>query len=310
MNIAIIDYPDALQSAVFGLREIFLLANQLCVEHQLLQKFNIDIVGLEQMAEPLSNDKIYTAVILPPSLVRGFYLSPAESLKKWLVDKHGCGSILCSVCAGSFIIASTGLLDEREATTHWGLVAAFNARYPDVKLNTNKIIVNDGDIISAGGMMSWLDLSLELVAQFTNPNITRQLGKMLVVDTGQREQRYYQQFSPKLTHGDATILRVQRKLQTDYMLENKVTELAQLCNLTERTFLRHFVNATGIKPREYIQRLRIQKVCDLLETTKDTFEMIANSVGYEDVGACRKIFVRIMGLTPREFGKRFVNDRS
>lgn len=309
MNIAIIDYPDALQSAVFGLREIFALASQLCVEQQLSLKFDVDIITLDQMTEPLLSNKRYTAVILPPSLENAFYLAPAETLKKWLVAKHGDGSILCSACAGSFIIASTGLLDEREATTHWGLVTAFNEHYPDVHLNTNKIIVNDGDIISAGGMMSWLDLSLELVAQFASPAIMRQLGKILVVDTGQREQRYYQQFSPILTHGDATILSIQRKLQTDYTQAIKITEFAGLCNLTERTFFRHFVKATGIKPREYIQRLRIQKVCDLLENTKDTFEMIANSVGYEDIGACRKIFVRIMGLTPREFRKRFVSDR-
>ncbi len=198
--------------------------------------------------------------------------------------------------------------DERE-TTHWGLVTSFSESYPDVKLNTDKIIVNDGDIISAGGMMSWIDLSLELVAQFISPNIMRKLGKILVVDTGQREQRYYQQFAPKLTHGDSTILSIQRKLQRDYKQPTKVSELAQLCCLTERTFLRHFVKATGIKPREYIQRLRVQKVCDLLENSSDTFEMIVNKVGYEDISACRKVFVRIMGLTPKQFKKRFVSDR-
>ena len=309
MNIAIINYPTALQSAVFGLSEIFSLASQLCSEHQVPVNFDIEIIELAQINESALNDIPFTAVILPPSLESTFYFAPAETLKKWLIEKHNGGSILCSACAGSFIIASTGLLDRREATTHWDLVTAFNQRYPDVKLNSNKILVNDGDIISAGGMLSWLDLSLELVAQFSTPGIMRKLGKILVVDTGQREQRYYKQFSPKLTHGDTTILSIQRKLQTDYRLPIKISELAQSCRLTERTFLRHFVKATGIKPREYIQKLRIQKVCDLLENTKDTFEMIAYNVGYEDISACRKIFVRIMGLTPRQFRRRFVGDR-
>ena len=156
--------------------------------------------------------------------------------------------------------------------------------------------------------MSWLDLGLELVAQFTSPSIMRQLGKILVVDTGRREQRYYQQFTPPLTHGNETILAVQRRLQTTYQLPLKIRDIAKSCHLTERTFLRHFHRATGINPRHYIQRLRIQKACELLENTAETFARIANEVGYEDISACRKIFVRIMGLKPQEFRKRFGND--
>lgn len=75
-------------------------------------------------------------------------------------------------------------------------------------------------------------------------------------------------------------------------------------------FLRRFVKATQLKPTQYIQHLRVQKACELLETTLHSFEWIANQVGYEDVSACRKIFVRTMGLTPGEFKKRFVNRRS
>lgn len=318
MNIAIIDYPGAMQSAVHGLSEMFLLATQLCKEQQISTCFNVEIINLSQIEDafPIENsspiegasssDKTYSVVILPPGLEQSFYLDPAENLIKWLIDKYQQGSILCSTCAGSFIVAATGLLDGREATTHWGLVNLFKERYPNVVLHPEKIIVQDGDIITAGGVMAWVDLGLELVAQFTKPKIMRQLGKMLVVDTGQREQCYYQQFSPNLTHGDKTILSVQRKLQTDFKMPIKISELAKECCFTERTFLRRFVKATGIKPSEYLQRIRIQKACDLLENTQKTFEEITSHVGYEDISACRKIFIRIVGLTPREFKKRFV----
>ncbi len=303
MNIAIIDYPDALKSAVYGLEEMLNLANQLCAEHELEQRFEVSILRLDELAKTQRQQQ---AIILPPSIVGDFYLTPSAALQNWLRQQHQQGGILCSACAGSFIIAATGLLDKREATTHWGLVNDFSDLYPDVKLTPNKIICNDGDIITAAGMMSWLDLGLELVAKFSNHAIMRQLGKILVIDTGQREQRFYQQFSPRLNHSDEAILGCQQTIQRDYASQLKVSELASSSNLTERTFLRRFSKATGHKPNEYIQRIRIQKACDLLESSQKTVELIASEVGYEDVSSCRRNFVRITGLSPSAFKQRFV----
>lgn len=310
MKLAIIDYPGSLKSAVYGLSEMFALANRLCAEQSQAIKFETEIIELTSAGDIESNNKRYSAILLPPSIDNIFYLDPSPEIQDWLIKKHKQGSMLCSACAGAFILAATGLLDKREATTHWGLVSEFKQLHPAVRLNASKIMVNDQDVITAGGMLSWLDLGLELVAQFTSPVIMRQLGKILVVDTGEREQRYYQQFSPRLTHGDELILTVQQKLQTDYAQPIKIAQLAEFSCLTERTFLRRFFKATGLKPSEYLQRLRIQKACDLLESVPDSFEVVANKVGYEDINACRKIFVRIVGLTPREFRKRFVNKHS
>ncbi len=306
VKIAIVAYPYVLKSAVYGLEEMFLLANNLCQEQGLITQFKIDIVDLAHIPHSKENH-VYTAVILPPSMESNFYLTPEPVLTQWLVNKHQAGSILCSACAGAFIIAATGLLDNREVTTHWKLVALIQEHFPKLQLKPDKITVNDGDIITAGGMMSWLDLGLELVAQIASPNIMRQLGKVLVVDTGHREQRYYQQFSPTFAHGDELILKAQKIMQTDYKKIIKMAALAGSLNITERTFLRRFVKSTGFKPSEYIQRLRIQKACDLLETTQHSFEVISNLVGYEDTSACRRVFVRIIGLTPKEFKNRFVN---
>lgn len=318
MKIAIVDYPDALKSVVYGLQEMFLMANEIAIEQEITVHLQADTVNVtsratsQEEANPPTKDALldkgeqYDAVILPPSMPSKFYLQPTPDLLNWLQKRHGEGSILCSACAGAFIIASTGLLAKREATTHWGLANDFTDLHPDTKLNLKEIVKNDGDIITAGGMMSWLDLGLELVAQFMSPAVMRQLGKTLVIDTGQREQRFYQQFSPRLNHGDDVILNIQQTLQRDYRNTIRITELACASCLTERTFLRRFSKATGFKPNEYLQRLRIQKACDLLENTHKTFELIASEVGYEDVSACRKIFTRIIGLSPRAFKKRFV----
>ena len=305
MNIAIIDYPGALKSAVFGLSEMFLLANQLASEAVTEERFSVDILTINELGTRLSTRKKYTAVFLPPSIDHESSSQPTTVLTDWLIQRYKEGSMLCSACAGLFIIAPTGVLEGKEVTTHWQLADDFSERYPTVNLNVDKIVINDGDIITAGGMMAWLDLGLELISQLISPKVMRQLGKLLVVDTGLREQRYYQQFTPKFTHGDELILRIQRKLAVSLTESIKVAELAESFNLTERTFFRRFIKSTGIKPSEYIQRLRIQKACDLLEDTTRSFELIANDVGYEDTSACRKTFKHIIGLTPREFRNRF-----
>ena len=326
IRLLIVDYPGAMQSAIIGLKEMFMLANTLMTKFseysqsqfeidskhrpKLNTRFEVDSIdrdtwlsqGVQEKNAVLSKAHV---IVLPPCIEGEYFVNPETSLIHWLVQQHQQGSVICSACAGSFVIAATGLLDQRSATTHWDLAGMLAKQYPKVQVNSEKILINDGDIITAGGLMSWIDLGLELVAQFSQPAIMRQLGKYLIVDTGSREQSYYQSFKPTLDHGDKIILKTQHFIQTNFHQTLSIAKLAQQCYLTERTFLRHFVTATGFKPSEYIQRLRIQKACDLLETTAFTFEAISLKVGYEDTSACRKVFVKITGLTPKDFKRRF-----
>lgn len=306
INVAIVQYPGAMQSAVEGLRELFSLANRLSTEQDTAAPFSICIQEGLQIAE---TDKTSTPpvqiVIVPPCIDGTYYGEEHPPLTRWLKAQHQQGAVLCSVCAGAFILAQTGLLDQRPATTHWLLAERFSERFPAVYLDDNKILINDGDLITAGGLMAWLDLGLELVAQFAHPTLMRQLGKQLVVDTGPREQRYYRRFMPRLNHGDSTILQSQHYLQRHFHDNLSVKGLASSSYLTERTFLRRFVRATGLKPSEYLQQLRVSKACDALESSQRTVEKIAAEVGYEDVSAFRKVFIKITGLTPREFRARF-----
>jgi len=304
IKIAIIDYPYCLKSALHGFLEVFNLANQVCDEQKLPCQFMPQLLNCNDNTDFTENR--FNVVVLPPSNRSEFYLSPPKNLLRGLLQQHYSGATICSACAGTFILAAADLLQNKDVTTHWKLEALFREKYPEVTLNIDKILINQGDIITAGGMMSWLDLALEIICKYTKPSVVRSLGKYLVVDTGQREQRFYRQFTPILNHDDALILSIQHSLKETYHLPLTIAEIAKQNCLTERTFLRRFFRATQLKPKQYIQLLRIQKACDLLESTNWSFELIANKVGYEDNGACRKLFVRIIGLTPREFRKRFV----
>ena len=302
VDIVLIDYPNAMQSAVVGLRELFTLATDIPRPDGAHTQFRIQTLTPSQLPAVNGQPQI---ILLPPSLGGDFYLAPTDPLLAWLRHRHRTGTVLCSACAGTFILAATGLLAARPATTHWQLTAQFAGLYPDVALDADHILINDGDLITAGGLMSWVDLGLELVAQFSHPAVMRQLGKLLIVDTGPRQQRYYQVFSPRLDHGDAAILKCQHHLQSHYGDPTGIRDLADYCFLSERTFLRRFVGATGLKPTAYLQKLRIHKACEQLESGSDSIEQIALAVGYEDTSAFRKLFVRQLGLTPREFRARF-----
>ena len=316
VKIGIITYPGCMASAVQGLKEVFLLANGICKRSGVQRHFSVELHSVEMIRQSLRTvgqkhaPDLLQIIIVPPNIEGDYYLNPDQPLIDWLLKHHANGCIVCSACAGAFILAATGLLDQRETTTHWILATEFSNQYPEVLLDTNKILINDGDIITAGGLMSWVDLGLELVAQFANANVMRQLGKLLVVDTGLREQRYYKSFTPKLDHGDHEILRAQHYLQSNYDKPITVATLSGLCFLSERTFLRHFVKATGFKPIQYLQKLRIQKGCELLETTNSPVDTISLKVGYEDTSAFRKTFVKIVGLTPRDFKSRFAGSHN
>ncbi|MDF2152705.1 helix-turn-helix domain-containing protein [Vibrio sp. CAU 1672] len=302
MKIAILDYPGSSKASLYGLQELFEMANRAVAELLVERRFYPQIVQWVNQADMASE---FAVVIIPPSGSMQYYLDPAPSMLEWLVGQRKSGAVLASACAGAFILAQTGLLANKTCTTHWALAGLFRQRFHNIDLKPEAILINEGGILTAGGMMSWLDLGLELVSTLSSPAVMRLLGKMLVVDTGGREQRFYQQFSPNLQHGDSAVLNVQHFIADHYTQGISNLALADIACLTERTLQRRFQKATGLSLNQYIQHVRVQKACDLLESSHLPFDAIAHRAGYQDVSAFRKVFVKTMGLTPKAFRARF-----
>ncbi len=254
---------------------------------------------------PGAADEPCHVLILPSSLEAPISAETAAPIAAWLRERHGEGAVLASVCGGAFLLAETGLLAGRSATTHWAYADAFAERFPEVDLDPDRLIIDGGDILSAGGLMSWTDLGLKLVDRFLGPVVMAATARMMLVDPPGREQRYYSGFSPRLSHGDAAILKVQHFLQRQEGKEARLATLAEEAGLEERTLLRRFQRATGLTTTEYAQRLRVAKAQELLQFGRLPVERISWEVGYSDVGAFRKIFHRIVGLTPGEYRQRF-----
>ncbi len=199
------------------------------------------------------------------------------------------------------------LLAGRTVTTHWSYEEHLVSRFPDINVNTDRLIIDDGDILTAGGVMAWIDLSLILIERFLGPTIMVETARAFLVDPPGREQSYYSAFSPRLNHGDDAILKVQHWLQATGGKDMGLAVLAEHARLEPRTFMRRFQKATGHTAGEYVQRLRINKARDLLQFTRDPVDAIAWKVHYSDPSSFRKIFTRIIGLTPAEYRQRFTS---
>lgn len=316
IEIGILLYPGAQMSAVLGLTDLFGVANRLSAEHggtnpkelrishwQLRDKPNYGLVRVFDTHQQQPQELV--GLILPPSLNTDPQGGAIPELQRWVESQHASGCIVCSVCGGAFLLAKTGLLNGRSATTHWTFSQTLADRFPQIRVDTEKLIIDDGDIITAGGLMAWIDLGLKLVDRFLGPTVMLETARFFLVDVSGRQQRFYSNFSPKLHHGDEPILKVQQWLQNSDVGSLSVCTMAAKARMGERTFLRRFQKATGLTPTEYVQHLRVGKARESLEFSSLAMKEIAWKVGYEDYGAFRKVFHKIMGLSPGDYRLRF-----
>lgn len=307
VQIGVLEYPGAQSAAALGLIDLLTSAERVAAEGGARapaitpQLVRVDPEG----GRPPKPSAPFSALILPPSLGDATALTRLEPLVSWLSDRHREGTVLASVCAGAFLLGSTGLLADRPATTHWALAAHFHALFPDVRLDTTKLIIDDGDVITAGGVMAWIDVGLLFVARHLGPSVVSATARRWLIDPGGREQRYYGSFTPVFTHGDDAVLRSQRLLHRSRDQKIDVAAMAKTARLTERTFLRRFTRATGHTPVAYLQLLRVERAREWLERSAQSFDEIAWKLGYADAGAFRRVFQRAVGLSPSEYRSRF-----
>jgi transcriptional regulator GlxA family with amidase domain len=314
VELGVLIYSGAQMAAVHGLTDLFAVANRIAAEHQSEQLPSLRISHWQAEtghaptrvfdSQPSSGQAL-TALLIPPSIA-GFSEGQASAqLLDWLRQQHRTGTILGGVCVGSILMAESGLLDGRSATTHWTSAKSFAARYPAIRLEADKPIVDDGDLITTAGLMAWSELGLRLVDRLLGPSIAASTARFLVIEHSDSASECGSNFAPILAHGDAAILKVQHWLQASGAVDVSLAAMALEAGLEERTFLRRFRAATGLKPTEYCQHLRVGKARQMLEFTNGTIDHIAWTVGYQDPGAFRATFKKITGLAPSDYRSRF-----
>lgn len=307
-------------TSVCGPMEILALANSLVEEDKRLVLQLVSTTG-----EPvtclgglqLSVHAHYRQIESPDLIVIGAIGHPAlrkdefdSDVLQWLTDQHALGVKIVSICTGAFVLAATGLLNGKQATTHWQCANLFRQSFPHVLLRSEKMITHQGNLYCSAGASAYQDMSLYLIREFYGDDIAQQCAKAVLIDSDRYSQLQYSSHQPTRQHNDELVHSLQDWLRDHVAHESfSIVDLADKVHLSERQLKRRFKQATNESPLAYIQALRIELAKQLLETTMQGIEVVGRGVGYEDVRFFRQVFKRIAGLSPSEYRQKFALKR-
>ena len=233
--------------------------------------------------------------------VVGRYAAVVPWLRRW----HKRGAAIASVCTGVGLVAATGLLDGKRATTHWALADRFREKYPKVKWMPELMVTEDRGFYCGGGVHAALDLSLYLVEKFCGHDVAMQSAKAMLIETPRAWQAGFAIVPLKTEHSDDTISSAQEWLHQNFHRSFPLDAPARRVGMSLRNFVRRFKEATGDSPLNYLQKLRIAAAKRLLEGDHRTMQEISDAVGYQDVAFFRNLFQRHTGVSPSAYRRRF-----
>ena len=245
-------------------------------------------------------------IILPS---QGFLFNPKDkdhiARIEWLKACYENGTDLASVCGGAFTLASTGLLNGKTATTHWGLAKQFKKSFPEVDLRTDLLVTDEGRLFCAGGISADLNLSLYLIEKYFGREIALQSSRCTMVDLDCIYQSPFIMFTPEKNHGDNMILETQQWIGNHFQNQINIESIANKAVMSVRQLNRRFKAATGETVISYLHLIRVDAAKVSLVNTDLPFEEISVNSGYENVSFFRRIFKKQTSLTPSEYRKRF-----
>lgn len=327
MKIVVLATNGCMVSAVYGILDVVFAANYCAekrygaehaknVDCQIVTINNKPVVGyngIQIMPTQLLNESDVPDVIIVSATVEvvvdccgdDIQLEDRDEIKQWLTYCHSKGALISSFCTGSFLLASSGLLRGKTATTHWRSADLFQRTFPTVKLDREQLLIDNGDVICCGGSMSYVDMALYIVERKLGKEVASDCAKLIVFDPIRQRQSPYVTFKAQKNHDDQAILKAQDWLERHFNKDVSMDGLAEQVGLGSRTFKRRFKLATGENPITYLQRIRVESAKERLEKTTDNINKIIWSVGYEDISSFRQLFKRFTGLTPKDYRQKY-----
>src|SRR6201999_2875246 len=206
---------------------------------------------------------------------------------------------IAAVCTGAFVLAEAGLLDGRHATTHWLHARDLQKQFPKVKMDEDRIFINDGPIWTSAGMSAGIDLGLALIENDLGAELAKSVARKLVIyhrrGGGQSQFSALLELSPKSDRIQTALAYARENLDKPL----KVPELADAAHLSPRQFSRAFHAETGQSPAKAIENLRVEAARDLMEQSRHPIEMVARQTGFSDRDHMRRAFLRAFGQPPQ-----------
>jgi len=315
MEVAVLEYPGSLRAAAPVLSELAQRCNRTAAAgkrqgaRMLVTRWTLSPRGVQRVAGAELFGEALPALIVVPGNEPSWPLPPPdERLLAWLRDSHEGGSVLAGCDEGGLVLAGSGVLAGRTVSLpDLARCPSLATVVPSWNLG-ERSLVDDGDLLTASGPDAWKYLSLRLLARVYGQTVMNVAIQQLQLTIPRAVQDDLERFSPNFAHGDRGILKAQRWLHT---IAARGVSLQDICNsagLEPRTLQRRFLKATGLRPIEYCQRLRIAKAQLLLQAGGEIDE-VSWAVGYSDQSAFRRLFLRIVGLTPSRYRRQLATQR-
>ncbi|WP_349960254.1 transcriptional regulator FtrA [Rhizobium sp. ZPR3] len=236
---------------------------------------------------------------------RGPDATAPEPLLKALRKAHANGSRLVSICGGAFVLAQTGLLSGRRATTHWHHAGNLAAAYPEIDVEPHSLYVDEGDILTSAGSAAGLDLCIHVVRKDFGAKAANSVARRLVA-AAHREGGQMQFIErPVAGRGATRLSTLLDVIRGDLAQQWSVQRMAEEACVSVRSLHRHIHEAMGIAPGEWLQNERLARARELLEETSLPISVIAMHVGLGSAANFRHHFRASVGLSPTAYRSRF-----
>lgn len=223
----------------------------------------------------------------------------------WIVQQHAKGAEVASLCVGAFLLASTGLLEGKKCSTHWGMANEFRKLFPDIELVSERIITDEQGIYSSGGANSFWNLLLYILEKYTNREMAIFASKYYEIEIDRNNQSTFIMFHGQKEHTDEPIKKAQEFIEHNFQDKISVDQLADMFSVGRRSLERRFKKATTNTVSEYIQRVKVEAAKKSFETSRKNINEVMLDVGYSDTKAFRDVFRRITGMSPLDYRNKY-----
>jgi transcriptional regulator GlxA family with amidase domain len=315
-RIGIIGYEGAQALDIAGPADVFSLANDAVARKP--APYEVVLLGVKKGPIPtesgvafhagatLARSGLLDTIVVPGGREMRERSELRATLARWLRENAPRARRVASVCTGIYALADSGLLDGRNATTHWRFARDLQEHRPRINVNPDAIFVKDGKYYTSAGITAGIDLCLAFIEEDFGRDVAMQVAREMVV--------YLRRSGGQLQYSQPLLLQVRAKDRFDDIaqwmrghLNDDLTieAIAEHANLSPRHFTRKFKFAFGITPAEFVEELRLDEARWLLVNGDDAVEKVANDVGYSNDDTFRRAFTRRFGVVPSDYRHRF-----
>ena len=317
-KVSILVPESSVMQAIADPQYLFTTVNHFLISRGKSPLFEVELVGAQREVKlnngsySIHTDRLLkevkkTDLVFVPALF-GDMTQAIEQNKQaipWIVEQYNHGAEVASLCVGAFLLASTGLLNGKKCSTHWGFQSEFREKFPEVEVVEGSIVTEEKRIYSSGGANSYWNLLLHLVEKYTNRETAILASKYFAIDIDRNSQAAFAMFKGQKNHQDAEILRAQQFIEDHIHERVTIDELAEQTCLSRRTFERRFRQATNNSVLEYIHRVKIEAAKRSFESSRKNINEVMFDVGYTDTKAFRTMFKKVTGLSPIEYRNKY-----